>query len=172
MRIFISLIVFIFATSCIHMAKGPQFTDVPNSPEDSILYVYRPSLRKNSSSTPSVTVNGERRFDLTNAGYRQFSLKPGKYQVVVRPSDDAPAAKAEFTAIAGKKYYLKYDIDGNQNPYADGLGVAFGTAMGAAVSAQTPAVNSNEISHLYFVNPDTAAVEIKETRLVDFTNAM
>lgn len=154
------------------MAKGPQFTDVPNSPDDSILYVYRPSLRKYSSSVPTVTVNGERRFGLTNAGYRQFSLKPGKYIVVVRTTDDAPAGKAEFTAMAGKKYYLKYDIAGNQNPYAGGLGVAFGTAMGAAVSAQTPRGNSEDISHLYFVNPETATAEIKETRQVDFTDAM
>lgn len=94
-------------------ATGPKFTQLESLDSNQAkVYIYRPWAILDAVAAPTIQINGEDHFDLSNGGYTVISLKPGKHKLTVKKGTflsnwRAGEMNIEHKFEANKNYFVR-----------------------------------------------------------------
>ena len=94
-------------------ATGPKFSGVETAQNNQArLYFYRPWQLLDGAAAPTVQINGEDKFDISNGGYQTLSLPPGETTITVKEGGVLSNWRADELTItlpmeASKVYFVR-----------------------------------------------------------------
>ncbi len=114
MRLRLLCLVTIVALGACVYTTGPIFRPVAEQPGSAIVYVYRPGPPKPQAfgeRYPRIYVNGEKKFDLKDAGYCVITLPPGQHEIKAVGDfwtnwTTVPVTRT-IAVEAGREYYIR-----------------------------------------------------------------
>jgi len=147
--LFPSLLILTILTAC--GATGPTYQSLDlTTPENSVIYIYRPSHFVGAASYPEITLDEKHLGSLKNGGYLVKEISPGKHKLTTKGNawNYALAEKTiMFEAMPGESKYARYLIN----------------ASVSAVVGTVVYINSDNAFH--FVKPEYARKEINQLQL-------
>jgi hypothetical protein len=90
--------------------EAPAFRPLaPTPPDRAVLYIYRPPLQFSGGGYPQVSVGGQEKFPLKQAGYRALTLDPGELEIKAECVTNwfPPTATRTLSVEAGREYYVR-----------------------------------------------------------------
>lgn len=101
------LLVFLVACSTNKVLFVPVST---SAEKGSVLYIYRPAKVANVMLNPDVSIAGIKTFAISNGGFKQLYLSPGKHVIKLATTEgNTPAVEHELSVVEGQVHYLRVD---------------------------------------------------------------
>lgn len=107
----ITLIIGVFyLPACSTTFSLATFSPVTAEEDQSVVYIYRPSVMSNAMYSPDLYINDKFKFTVKNGTRAGFSLNPGEYNFEVAP-DKNYSGKTTLCVnlIAGASYFIRVD---------------------------------------------------------------
>ena len=127
-------------------ATGSKFIQLENLDTDQVkVYVYRPWAMLDGAAAPTVQIDGEDRFDLSNGGYEIITLSPGTHKITVKKGTfmsnwRANEMNIEYKFEANKNYFVRLSAE-LQDASVYGSVISISGRYGFALIKESFAIN-------------------------------
>jgi Protein of unknown function (DUF2846) len=98
----------LMASACSYTILGPPYHPAPVAANTSVIYLYRPNIRKGSAHAMSVFVDGLPVGFFFPGGYVPFHVRPGNHTVGIIVSGKTQTELVD--AEPDGDYYFRYDV--------------------------------------------------------------